>query len=222
MLFRQILSVFEKDLRVEFRSKYAFNMVSAFIVAALLLVLFTLRAQELQPTPKSGIIWIIVLFASLTVLGRSFIMETDKGTFQTLQIYSNATAVYLGKYLYNVGFSLLIHLLSFGLYGFLIKWSIQSYPAFLYIMIFGTMGLSSVCTLIAAIVSQADRQGAIFSVLSIPLFVPFILLLSRLTKKAFVDGMAGWWNSEVAALVGFVGVTSVAGWLLFDFIWEED
>lgn len=222
MLFRQILSVFEKDLRVEFRSKYALNMVSAFIVAALLLVLFTLRAQELQPTPKSGIIWIIVLFASLTVLGRSFIMETDKGTFQTLQIYSNTTAVYLGKYLYNLGFSLLIHLLSFGLYGFLIKWSIQSYPAFLYIMIFGTMGLSSVCTLIAAIVSQADRQGAIFSVLSIPLFVPFILLLSRLTKKAFVDGMAGWWNSEVAALVGFVGVTSVAGWLLFDFIWEED
>jgi hypothetical protein len=34
--------------------------------------------------------------------------------------------------------------------------------------------------------------------------------------------MQGWWNSEVAALFGFVGVTSVAGWLLFDFIWEED
>lgn len=222
MLIRQILSVFEKDLRIEFRSKYALNMVSAFIVAALLLILFTLRAQELQPTPKSGLIWIVVLFASLTVLGRSFIMETDKGTFQTLQIYSNATAVYLGKYLYNMGFSLLIYLLSFSLYGFLIKWTIVSYPAFLYIMVFGTMGLSSVCTLIAAIVSQADRQGAIFSVLSIPLFMPFILLLSRLTKKAFVDGMQGWWNSEVAALFGFVGVTSVAGWLLFDFIWEED
>ena len=222
MLIRQILSVLEKDLRVEFRSKYALNMVSAFIVAALLLILFTLRAQELQPTPKSGLIWIVVLFASLTVLGRSFTTETDKGTFRTLQIYSNATTIYLGKYLYNLGFSLLIYLLSFSLYGFLIKWSIISYPAFLYIMVFGTMGLSSVCTLIAAIVSQADRQGAIFSVLSIPLFIPFILLLSRLTKKAFVDGMTGWWNSEVAALIGFVGVTSVAGWLLFDFIWEED
>ena len=222
MLIRQILSVLEKDLRVEFRSKYALNMVSAFIVAALLLILFTLRAQELQPTPKSGLIWIVVLFASLTVLGRSFTIESDKGTFRTLQIYSNATTIYLGKYLYNLGFSLLIYLLSFSLYGFLIKWSIISYPAFLYVMVFGTMGLSSVCTLIAAIVSQADRQGAIFSVLSIPLFIPFILLLSRLTKKAFVDGMTGWWNSEVAALIGFVGVTSVAGWLLFDFIWEED
>ena len=222
MLIRQILSVLEKDLRVEFRSKYALNMVSAFILGALLLILFTLRAQELQPTPKSGLIWIVVLFASLTVLGRSFTTETDKGTFRTLQIYSNATTIYLGKYLYNLGFSLLIYLLSFSLYGFLIKWSIISYPAFLYVMVFGTMGLSSVCTLIAAIVSQADRQGAIFSVLSIPLFIPFILLLSRLTKKAFVDGMTGWWNSEVAALIGFVGVTTVAGWLLFDFIWEED
>ena len=118
MLIRQILSVLEKDLRVEFRSKYALNMVSAFIVAALLLILFTLRAQELQPTPKSGLIWIVVLFASLTVLGRSFTIETDKGTFRTLQIYSNATTIYLGKYLYNLGFSLLIYLLSFSLYGF--------------------------------------------------------------------------------------------------------
>ena len=158
----------------------------------------------------------------LTVLGRSFTIETDKGTFRTLQIYSNATTIYLGKYLYNLGFSLLIYLLSFSLYGFLIKWSIISYPAFLYVMVFGTMGLSSVCTLIAAIVSQADRQGAIFSVLSIPLFIPFILLLSRLTKKAFVDGMTGWWNSESSALYR-VRRGNKCGWLVtFDFIWEED
>ena len=221
-MMRHVFTVFKKDLRVEFRTKYALNMVAAFIVASLFLILFTLKAQELGPTPKSGLIWIVVLFASLTVLGRSFILETDRGTFQTLQIYADPSSVYLGKFLYNLSFSWLIYALSFGLYGFLIKWSIVSYPAFLYIMIFGTMGLSSVCTLIAAIVSQADRQGAIFSVLSIPLFVPFILLLSRLTKRAFVDGLDQWWNSEIAALVGFVGVTSIAGWLLFDFIWEED
>ncbi|NBW70187.1 MAG: hypothetical protein EBR32_02065 [Bacteroidetes bacterium] len=222
MMMRHVFTVFKKDLRVEFRTKYALNMVAAFIVASLLLILFTLKAQELDPTPKSGLIWIVVLFASLTVLGRSFILETDRGTFQTLQIYADPSSVYLGKFLYNLSFSWLIYALSFGLYGFLIKWSIVSYSAFFYIMIFGTMGLSSVCTLIAAIVSQADRQGAIFSVLSIPLFVPFILLLSRLTKRAFVDGLELWWNSEIAALVGFVGVTSIAGWLLFDFIWEED
>ena len=193
-------------------------MVSAFIVA---LLPFIHLEPRLQPTPKSDVMDCCIV--RLPNSSRTkFTIETSKGTFRTLQIYSNATTIYLGKYLYNLGFSLLIYLLSFSLYGFLIKWSIISYPAFLYVMVFGTMGLSSVCTLIAAIVSQADRQGAIFSVLSIPLFIPFILLLSRLTKKAFVDGMTGWWNSEVAALIGFVGVTSVAGWLLFDFIWEVD
>jgi len=74
MIMRHVFTVFKKDLRVEFRTKYALNMVAAFIVASLLLILFTLKAQELDPTPKSGLIWIVVLFASLTLLGRSFIL----------------------------------------------------------------------------------------------------------------------------------------------------
>ena len=69
---------------------------------------------------------------------------------------------------------------------FLMDLSIQSIPAFWIMLMLGTIGLSSVSTMTAAIVSQADRKGAVFSVLSIPLFIPLILLLSRITRSAFV------------------------------------
>ncbi len=214
-------SVLKKDIQIEFRTRFAINMVLAFVVASLLLILFTLRAQQLDPTPKSGLAWIVILFAALSALGRSFISETDKNTFDLLRIYAKGSTVYAGKLFYNSLFSLLINTATFILYSFLMDLRIISWEAFVIMLVLGTLGLSSVSTMTAAIVSQADRKGAVFSVLSIPLFVPLILLLTRVTKSAFIDGMPEGFGSDIAALVGFVGVTITAGILLFDFIWEE-
>lgn len=215
------LAVFKKDIRIEFRTRFAFNMVLAFVVASLLLILFTLKAQNLEPQPKSGLVWIVILFAALSALGRSFIAETDRQTYDLLRIYAKGTVVYLGKLFYNTAFTLLINVVTFVIYIFLMNLRIASYPAFFVMLIFGTLGLSSVSTMTAAIVSQADRKGAIMSVLSIPLFMPLFMLLSRITKAAFIDPTLFGLNSDLMALVGFVGVTITAGIMLFDFIWED-
>lgn len=214
-------SIFKKDVRIEFRTRFAMNMVLAFVVASLLLILFTLRAQQLDPTPKSGLVWIVILFAALSALGRSFISETDKNTFDLLRIYSKGSTVYAGKFLYNAIFTLFINVTTFILYSFLMDLRIVSWEAFLVMLVFGTLGLSSVSTMTAAIVSQADRKGAVFSVLSIPLFMPLILLLTRITKATFIDGLNKGFGNDIAALIGFVGVTITAGIILFDFIWED-
>lgn len=215
------IAVFKKDLRIEFRTRFAMNTVLAFVIASLLLILFTLRAQNLDPTPKSGLVWIIILFAALSALGRSFITETDRHTYDLLRIYASGIVVYIGKLIYNIVFSLFINIITFIFYMFLMDLSIQSIPAFLIMLMLGTIGLNSVSTMTAAIVSQADRKGAVFSVLSIPLFIPLILLLSRITRSAFVEGSLNGFQSDVFALIGFCGVTITTGVLLFDFIWDE-
>lgn len=217
---RSTLTILKKDLQIELRTRFAFNMVLAFVAAAMLLVLFTLRADQLEPGPKSGLVWIIILFAALSALSRSFISETDKKTFDLLRIYAEGTTVYTGKLLYNFLFTLLINVATFAGYIFLMGLEIQSWPAFLVILLVGTAGLSGVATMTAAVVSQADRKGAIFSVLSIPLFMPLVLLLADISKTAFISGGAGSMNN-VTALIGFAGVTITAGILLFDYIWEE-
>lgn len=213
------MAVLEKDLQVELRTRFAFNMVLAFVTAALLLILFTLRADRLEPIPKSALVWIVILFAALSALGRSFIAETDKNTYNLLRMNAPGTVVYAGKLLYNFLFTLLINILTFTLYLFLMDLTVVSWPAFLIMLTVGTAGLSGIATMTAAIVSQADRKGAIFSVLSLPLFVPLMLLLADLSKTAFVDGNMS--MNNVTALVGFAGVSISAGIVLFDFIWEE-
>jgi heme exporter protein B len=215
------LTIFKKDLKTEFRTRFAFNMVVAFVLSSLLLIMFTLKAQNLGPTPKSGLIWIVILFAALSSLGRSFISETDKNTYNLLRIYASGSSVFAGKLLFNSLFSLSVNVFTFLVYIFLVDLIIVSWVSFLAILIFGTIGLSSVSTMIAAIVSQADRKGAIFSVLTIPLFIPFILLLTSITKSAFINGSADGFTNDFSALIGFIGVTITAGVLLFEYIWEE-
>lgn len=210
-----------KDLQAEFRSRFAFNTVMTFVGSALLLILFTLRAQQLPPTPKSGLVWIVILFAALSVLSRSFITETDRQTYDLLRLYGQPTEVYIGKFSYNFLFTFTINIIIFVLYILLLDLSVVEPLALILVLFLGSAGLSSVSTMLGAIVSQADRRGAIFSVLSIPLLFPLILILVRATAAAVFNGLQGDFLNDVMALVGFAGVTLTAGILLFDYIWTE-
>lgn len=214
-------AVFWKDMQTELRSRYAINTVLAFVGSALLLILFSLKADQLPPTPKSGLIWIVILFAALSSLSRSFVTETERQTFDLLRIHGSASEVFTGKLLYNFVFTLAVNICTFILYIFLLGLPVADFLALTLTLLLGTFGLSAVATMLAAIVAQADRKGAIFSVLSIPLLFPLILILVRTSKAALLEGLTSNYLNDFWALFGFAGVSISAGILLFDYIWEE-
>lgn len=216
-----ISAILTKDLQTELRSRYAISTVLAFVGASLLLILFALRAEQLPPTPKSALVWIVILFAALASLSRSFVMETDRRTYDLLRLHGKASEVFVGKLCYNYLFTLSINVATFIIYIFLLGMPIADGLAFVLVLLLGTAGLSGVATMLGAIVSQADRKGAIFSVLSIPLLFPLILILVRTTKAALLEGFTGNYLNDFWALFGYAGVTITAGILLFDYIWEE-
>ncbi len=215
------LAVVQKDLRLELRSKYALNTVLAFVISALLVVLFSMRADELSVAAQSGLLWIIILFASLSSLSRAFVSEAERHTFDLLRLNAPAISVYTGKLLFNYLFTLVITGVSVAVFVFLLSIEIHNITLLLLALFLGTLGLSGVSTLLGAIVSQAERKGTIFSVISLPLLVPLILLLVRTTQSAFSVEVADGILDDVLAMVGFAGVTITASVLLFDFIWED-
>ncbi|HKK46097.1 MAG TPA: heme exporter protein CcmB [Balneolaceae bacterium] len=216
-----IMAVLAKDLQTELRSRYAINTVLAFVGASLLLILFALKVDQLPPTPKSAIVWIVILFAALSSLSRSFVMETDRRTYDLLRLHSSASEVFVGKLCYNYLFTLSVNLATFIIYTALLGMPVADGLAFILVLILGTAGLSGVATMLGAIVSQADRKGAIFSVLSIPMLFPLILILVRTTKAALIEGLTKNYLNDFWALLGYAGVTITAGVLLFDYIWDE-
>ena len=220
-MVKPALAILKKEVLQELRTKYALNTLLAFTGASLLLVLFTLRANQLDPTPKSGLVWIIILFAAMSGMMRSFLQETDKKTWGLLQLHADATDVFIGKLTFNFLFLLLLHIFTFAFYMVMMNMQIISPFYLICSLIFGAAGLASVTTLTSAMIAQADRKGALFSVLCIPLLVPLLLILTRTTKFALIEGPDGAALNDLFALFGFCGVTITTGILLFDFIWEE-
>lgn len=220
-MINAIFAVFKKDLFLELRTRYAINTLLAFTGAALLLILFTLRAEELDPTPRSGLVWIIILFAAMAGMARSFVLETDQKTWPLLRLNANATDVYTGKLLYNFLFLFTLNIFTFTLYLFMLGMEVVNAFYLVNSIVFGALGLAAVTTMTSAMISRADRRGAVFSVLSIPLLVPLLLILTRMTRVALVDGTDPAALNDLMAVIGYAGVTITAGILLFDFIWDE-
>lgn len=220
-MVKSALSIFKKEIAVELRTRYALNTLLAFTGAALLLILFTLRADQMDPTPKSGLVWIIILFAAMTGMMRSFVHETDKKTWDLLKLHAKPSEIFAGKLVYNFVFLLVLHLFTFFFYLIMMNLPIANVWYLVSVMLFGAAGLAGVTTLTSAMIAQADRRGAVFSVLCIPLVVPLLLILTSVTKTALIEGATSASINDLAALVGFCGVTISAGAILFDFIWED-
>ncbi len=220
-MIRAIKTVLTKDLNLELRTRYAINTLLAFTGAALLLILFALRADQLDPLPKSGLVWIVILFAATAGMSRSFVYEVEQKTWPMLRVYAHPTDLYVGKLIYNFLFLLALNLVTFILYMVLVGLAVENLFYLASGILFGALGLAAVTTMTSAMISRADRRGAVFSVMSIPLLVPLLLILTRITQVAFIEGSDPSALNDLAALVGYCGVTITAGVLLFDFIWDE-
>ncbi len=104
------LVIAAKDVRVELASRTALTAATAFGV--LILVVFNFARD---PTAVSlevlapSVLWVTAAFAGMVTLNRSFAMERDGGAIEGLLLAPiDRSTIFLGKYLANVAFVLVV------------------------------------------------------------------------------------------------------------------
>ena len=215
-------AVFEKDLRLELRSRYAVGMLLMFVPASILLILFATGQEPLSPRIQSGLLWIVILFAASIGLGRSFVSEEDRGTVLLLRLHTRASMVYAGKLLFN--FFLILVLEAVAVFTMILLLNIEVAHSGLLAstILLGSLGLAGATTLLAALIARAATRGPLLPVLLFPLLVPLLMSVVAGTRHAFEGGF-GWGASGEAltTLAAFAGVVITAAVLLFDFVWND-
>lgn len=212
--------ILKNDFRLELRSKFGVNSVFAFVASALFVSVFLLNATELGSKAQAGLLWLILLFAALSSLSRSFASEADRQTDLLLRLHTDALSVFVGKYLFNLLFTLLFAGATVFLFVVLLSIEAKSLGLLVVATLLGSTGLTAVSTLMAALVSKTSQRGSLFSVLCMPLLVPLILLSGKLTAAALSGGDIFLHFNEIGALIGFSGATLTVSVLLFETIWE--
>ena len=215
------LTVLGKDINLEVRSRYAINTVLVFVLTSTLVIIFAVGADELTDQAISGLVWIIVLFASLSTLARSFVSEAERGTMDLLRLHTDGTEVFAGKLIFNFLLTLSITIPAFIVYFFLLNIPIQNFYLLASSVLLGTIALAGVSTLLGALISQAARKGTAFSVISLPLLVPLVLMLVRVTQASITTDPVENIGEDILAIIGFGGTTITASFILFDYIWKD-
>ena len=217
-------AVFAKDLRTEFRTRVALNALGLFAVTTLAAVSYTIGpyriAENDRPFLLAALLWIVIFFAAMAGLDRTFVKEEDTHTAPLLRLSADPLVVWAGKLLFNfVLLDVLIAILV-PLYMVLMGFRVASTTGFLLVLAAGGYTLAVTTTMVAAIIARAMSRGALFSVLSLPLLLPLLIFLIQGTRAA-VEGSAEGVSQALRAVVSLGGVMTVVSVVLFPVVWNE-
>ncbi|MFZ5979977.1 MAG: heme exporter protein CcmB [Candidatus Zixiibacteriota bacterium] len=215
------LAVLAKDMRVELRSKYAFNAILMFGVTTLAVVSFSLGQSGLSSPILAALFWIVMFFASMAGLAQVFIREEESGTVLMLKLSADPTAVYLGKFLFNLILLTLISAVITPIFFIFTDAPVNNILLFVLVLILGIIGLCTATTIVAAIIAKASVKGALFAVLSFPILFVLLLLLVNATTKVLDNATPGEILTEFQGLVAYAGVMITASLMLFKYVWRE-
>jgi heme exporter protein B len=173
---KAVTAVVWKDLQAEFRSRELF---SAMLVFSLLIILIFNFALELdiktRQSVTSGVLWATFAFAGTLGLNRSMAIEKDRGCLDGLLLAPvDRSAIFFGKFISNLVFMLSVEVIVLPVYGVLYNLNLFL-PGLLIVILLGSIGYSSVGTLIAAMSIQTRTRDILLPILLFPVTIAPLL-----------------------------------------------
>src|ERR1700712_1939473 len=225
-LVNQTWDLFKKEILLEWRSKYAFNGVLLYVVSTVFIcyISFNLNpgftGSKSYPLVWNVLFWIIMLFASVNAIAKSFMQESKS---RLLYYYSIASpqAIILSKTIYNILLMALLSVLALLIYLIFFNNNLGD-PLYYFLTVFlGSLSFSTVFTMISGIASKAGNNGTLMAILSFPVIIPIILVLIRLSKAA-MDGLERSINyGNIGVLCAINVIVIATSLLLFPYLWRD-
>ncbi len=217
-LLTEVKHLIAKDIRQEWRQRYAINGILLYVVAA---VFVTYLSVKLNDKPAwNAVFWIIILFTSVSSTAKSFIQE-GRGRWLYYYQVASPQAIIVSKIVYNSLLMMVMCGLCFTFYSLLMGSMADDVPMFLLVAMLGSLGFSAVLSMTSAIASKAGNSNLLMPVLSIPAIIPLLLVTIKASKGA-MDGLS---NSIILrdSLVLFAFYLAIAAlaYILFSFLWKE-
>jgi len=219
MVWTEIKYLVGKEIKLELKQKYVLNGILLYLVSTIYVTYLAFENAITSETWNS-LFWIILLFVAVNGISKSFVQESPA---RHLYYYTIASpeAVVLSKILYNLILMAILSVLSFAFFLLLMGNQVVNVPLFLLTLVFGSLGLSSVLTMVAAIASRASHNFSLMAILSFPIILPLLAILMKVSHTALVSmdwsGLTPLLvilltiNAVVIALAYFVISVSLAG-----------
>src|SRR5579862_9723267 len=150
-LINQTWHLFKKEIVLEWRSKYAFNGVLLYVVSTVFICYITFNlnpgfsGSKSYPVVWNVLFWIIMLFASVNAIAKSFMQESKS---RLLYYYSIASpqAIILSKTIYNIMLMSLLGILALLIYQLFFTNTVGDLVFYFLAVLLGSISFSTVFT----------------------------------------------------------------------------
>lgn len=218
-MLQQVKTLFLKELTLEWRNRYALNGLLLYVVSTVFVCYLSFRQITSVPV-WNALFWIIMLFASINAVGRSFIQE-HKGRLLYFYTTCSPQAFVLAKMAYNALIMWVIGFLAYVIYAVFIGDLVQDRLMFALAIWLGSTGFALILTLMSAIAAKTDNNLSLMAILSFPVQLPFLITLIKFSKNA-VDGLDPSVSYGLITVLGLIIVIVVAlSYLLFPYLWRD-
>lgn len=203
---------------LEWRSKYALNGILLYVVSTVFVCYQAFKS--LDATTWNALFWIIMLFASVNAINKSFIQESQGRQLYYYSIVS-PKAIILSKIIYNILIMLLLTAIAFSVYAVIFGTPVGDPVLYLFAVTLGGISFASVFTMISSISAKAGDNSTLMAVLSFPVIIPLLIVLIRLSKNA-LDGLERSASyPELLVLMAINIITVTVSLSLFPYLWRD-
>lgn len=215
-----------KDLLIERRSRVLVNQVLPFSGLVMVVFAFALGTGGVLERAAPGLVWLAVLFSSLSTVQRSFGLETADGAMESLRVAGvDPIALFLGKAA-ALAIELLVLVtvligLAVVLYG--TEPRAEGIVLLVTTAISATLGLAALGTIFGGLAAGGSGRETLLPLLVLPVAAPVLIGATRGVEAALgTDRTAvseGWpW---VGLLLVFAVAIGVGGALAFGTLIED-
>ena len=219
LLQQELTNLFLKEIRLELKQRYVLNGILLYLVSTVF-VTYLAFSGVINAETWNSLFWIILLFVAVNGISKSFVQESPA---RHLYYYTLASpeAIVLSKILYNLLLMAILSVLSLLFFLLLMGNMIQNPGLFIVALLLGSLGLSSVLTMIAAIASRASNNFSLMAILSFPIILPLLMTLMKVSASALTSVS---WSGNIPLLVILL-IINVAvillAFLLFPYLWRD-
>lgn len=215
-------AIFLKDLRAELRNRELISAMGLFSALCVFAFSFALELDiQTRDSVAGGVLWVTVTFAVILGLNRSMGGEREQGNLDAMLLApAPRAAIYYGKMLSNFVFSAAVGLALLPVMTILYNLPL-AHIAVVGAVIFGSLALSAVGTMLAAMTVQTRARDALLPIIMLPAAFPVLLCAVKATNGMFAGQPASFWFGWLALLlataIAYVGLSA----MLFPYVLED-
>jgi heme exporter protein B len=214
----RILTLVATEARIELRQRYALSGILLYVLSSSFIV-FSIWKQ-LPPKEWGLTFWVIFLFCALMAVLKTFGKESEGRYFYYYTLY-HPLELFMAKVIYNLLLLVFIFIVLWAVLGLIAGDHILRKGWFLALGLIASTGISFLLTLITSIAIKTQQNASLTAVMGLPLMIPMLINILRLT--AYASGTTpddNPWN-EVTLLASVITLVSGLSLWLFPYLWRS-